>query len=71
MALVLYHGVVTLTQTSLSATLQQQYWVPSCTGQTKKNKQGNLTCSTGWQWITNTNQPVGVTLPPEGIPVVS
>jgi hypothetical protein len=62
MALVLYNGDVNLQQTSLSTTLQQQYYIPSCSGQTKKNNQGNLTCSTGWQWIVNnSNQASGVT----------
>jgi hypothetical protein len=60
MALVLYAGDVNL-QNPLSTILAQQYYVPQCSGTQGTDKQGNLTCSTGWVWVVNTaNQPLGV-----------
>ncbi len=62
MALVLYAGDVPSNE-SLATVLTQQYYMPQCPapGVQGTNKQGNLTCSTGWQWIVNTvNQSAGV-----------
>jgi hypothetical protein len=63
MALVLYGGWLTNLPCGpgLQCVLNSQYYIPQCSGTQKKNKQGNLTCSTGWQWaINSTNQSAGI-----------
>ena len=63
MALVLYGGyVISCALTDLNCILGLQYYTPACTppGVQGTNKQGNLTCSTGWQWAPNTSQASGL-----------
>jgi len=64
MALVLYGGyLVNCGSTDLACQLSIQYYTPACPspGVVATNKQGNLTCSTGWQWNPNTaNQSTGI-----------
>lgn len=67
MALVLYGGYLVPpcgNQPSESCIVNYEYYIPSCSGTQgtiKKQGQTYLTCSTGWQWVTNTtNQLAGI-----------
>jgi hypothetical protein len=64
MALVLYGGWLVPAcgpNPSEQCTLDSEYYIPYCSGTQGQNKQGNLTCSTGWQWApNNANQPGGI-----------
>jgi hypothetical protein len=63
MALILYGGFLSsCAQSDLACQLSLQYYAPICPspGVQGTNKQGNLTCSTGWQWSPNTAQSKGL-----------